>query len=132
MVEGESDCHTLWHHNINALVVPGATNWREDRDAQPLANYKRIYVVIEPDAGGEAVKKWIGNSAIRDSVLLVEVPGGDINQLHIDNPDNFKAQLRTALDSALPWTKHHAQQQGPDTYSGVGYLQRAGRVRKYP
>ncbi|MDA9982491.1 hypothetical protein N9H39_07090 [Gammaproteobacteria bacterium] len=111
LVEGESDCHSLWHHNINALGLPGASSWKEDRDAPHLANYKRIYVVIEPDAGGEAVLKWIENSAIRDRVWLVEVPGGDVSQLHIDDPDNFKAQLRTALKSAQLWTKHNAQQQ---------------------
>src|SRR5215217_164796 len=29
LVEGESDCHTLWHHEIPALGIPGATNWRD-------------------------------------------------------------------------------------------------------
>ena len=24
IVEGESDCHTLWHHGINAVGLPGA------------------------------------------------------------------------------------------------------------
>src|SRR5262249_24213714 len=33
LVEGESDCHTLWHHGIPAVGVPGASNWREERDA---------------------------------------------------------------------------------------------------
>ena len=26
IVEGESDCHTLWHHGINAVGLPGAAN----------------------------------------------------------------------------------------------------------
>ncbi len=30
LVEGESDCHTLWHHQIPALGVPGATSWRKE------------------------------------------------------------------------------------------------------
>ncbi|MDA9981523.1 hypothetical protein N9H39_02055 [Gammaproteobacteria bacterium] len=111
LVEGESDAQTLWHYELNSLAVPGASNWKEDRDAPHLANYKRIYAVIEPDAGGEAVKKWISSSAIQDRVLLVQVPGGNISQLHIDNPDNFKAQLRTALDSAQRFTDHHQKQQ---------------------
>ena len=33
LVEGESDSHTLWHHGIPALGLPGAGNWRESRDA---------------------------------------------------------------------------------------------------
>jgi putative DNA primase/helicase len=28
LVEGESDCHTLWYHGFPALGVPGASNWR--------------------------------------------------------------------------------------------------------
>lgn len=51
LVEGESDCHTLWHHGIPALGVPGAANWREDRDACHLDGIATIYVVIEPDQG---------------------------------------------------------------------------------
>ena len=30
LVEGESDCHTLWHHGIEALGIPGAANWKEE------------------------------------------------------------------------------------------------------
>ena len=30
LVEGESDCHTLWHHGIEALGTPGAANWKEE------------------------------------------------------------------------------------------------------
>ena len=66
LVEGESDCHTLWHHDINAVGLPGATNWREDRDAPHLADSERINVVIEPDQGGKAVLDWIKASSIRD------------------------------------------------------------------
>jgi putative DNA primase/helicase len=29
MVEGESDCHTLWFYEIPALGIPGASNWRD-------------------------------------------------------------------------------------------------------
>jgi putative DNA primase/helicase len=27
LVEGESDCHTLWYHEIPALGIPGASKW---------------------------------------------------------------------------------------------------------
>jgi hypothetical protein len=30
LVEGESDCHTLWGHEISALGLPSATRWREE------------------------------------------------------------------------------------------------------
>ena len=50
LVEGESDCLTLWFHEIPALGIPGAGNWREDRDAAHFDGIDTIYVVIEPDA----------------------------------------------------------------------------------
>lgn len=56
LVEGESDCHTLWHHGIEALVVPGASNWKAEWAAH-LEGVGKVYAVIEPDAGGEAFRE---------------------------------------------------------------------------
>ena len=59
LVEGESDVHTLLHHGIPAIGLPGATNWREDRDAKCFDGIETIYIVIEPDKGGDSVRKWL-------------------------------------------------------------------------
>ena len=74
LVEGESDCHTLWHHGIPAIGLPGAANWNEQRDAAHLDGIATIYVVIEPDNCGETVRRWLAASSIRDRVHLV-MPG---------------------------------------------------------
>ena len=66
IVEGESCAQTLWHHGIPAVGLPGAAHWREDRDRDQLEGIDRIFVVIEPDKGGEAVRDWLGGSAIRE------------------------------------------------------------------
>ena len=71
LVEGESDCHTLWHHDVQALGIPGANNWREVRDAPFLDGISTIYVVVEPDRGGESIKGWLATSSIRDRVRLI-------------------------------------------------------------
>jgi hypothetical protein len=42
LVKGESDCHTLWSCGIEAVGLPGAGNWKEDRDAPELASSERI------------------------------------------------------------------------------------------
>src|ERR1700730_6758204 len=78
LVEGESDCHTLWFHEIPALGIPGATNWREERDARYLDGIETIYVVVEPDRGGDAVRKWLSRSTILDECAseLARVGGG--------------------------------------------------------
>ena len=62
IVEGESDCHTLWFHGLNAVGLPGVGNWKEERDAAILADCPQILVVIEPDQGGETARKWLAKS----------------------------------------------------------------------
>ena len=103
LVEGESDCHTLWFHDVPALGIPGAGNWNEARDAAELVGIERIYVVVEPDAGGQAVQRWIERSAIRDRAFLVELgPFKDPSAMHCADPESFKTRLQEALARARP------------------------------
>ena len=76
IVEGESDCHTLWHHGIEALGVPGAGNWKEEW-VEHLEGVEKVYAVIEPDEGGEALReKLTASPALHDRLRLVEL--GDV------------------------------------------------------
>lgn len=104
LVEGESDCHTLWSHGIPAVGLPGATNWREDRDAQHFDGIEKIYAIVEPDRGGESVRKWLARSIIRARTRLVSLATKDPSALHIDNPDLFKPRWQVACLGALPWS----------------------------
>jgi hypothetical protein len=71
LVEGESDCHTLWCHEIPALGIPGASNWR-DEWATYLDGIEKVYVVIEPDQGGDTLReKLSGCEAIRERLYLL-------------------------------------------------------------
>jgi hypothetical protein len=105
LVEGESDCHTLWFHGIPALGVPGATNWREDRDAGHFDGIDTVYVVVEPDRGGEAVLGWLADSSIRNRAKLVRLPTKDPSALHLEGPDEFPRRWQEACDIAVPWTQ---------------------------
>ena len=104
LVEGESDCHTLWFHGIPALGIPGAANWREERDARHLDGIETIYVVVEPDRGGDAVRQWLSRSTIRHRAKLVSLPAKDPSALHLEGPTEFSQALagrvlgRGALD----------------------------------
>jgi hypothetical protein len=103
LVEGESDCHTLWLHGFPALGLPGAGNWKEERDVPLLAQQPTIYIVIEPDRGGDAVMKWVRCSAIapRVRVRVVRLKGAkDPSALHLSNPEGFRAAFQAALDQA--------------------------------
>ena len=95
LCEGESDCHTLWYHNIPALGLPGAGNWREDRDAKHLAGFDKIYVVIEPDRGGKTVQDWLSRSEIRERAYLVNLDRfKDPSGLYLDR---VTARIRTKM-----------------------------------
>ena len=107
--KGSSDCHTLWYHGIAALGVPGAANWREERDAQHLEGIETIYVVIEADRGGEAVRQWLSRSAIRHRVKLLSLPEKDPSAMHIQGPETFLGRWRIACLGAVPWTAVEAE-----------------------
>lgn len=109
LVEGESDCHTFWFHNIPALGVPGAANWREDRDAEHLDGIDTIYVVVEPDRGGDAVRNWLSRSTIRSRARLVTLSAKDPSALHLESPEEFKRRWQVACLGALPWVAAQAE-----------------------
>ena len=64
LVEGESCAQTLWYHEIPALGIPGANNWKDDRDASELEGISTVYVVIEPDRGGQTIIDRLGASML--------------------------------------------------------------------
>ncbi|MBM3302316.1 MAG: hypothetical protein FJY85_20485, partial [Deltaproteobacteria bacterium] len=106
VVEGESDCHTLWHCGIPALGLPGASIWREERDSVHLEGISRILVVAEPDMGGETVLNWISTSVIRDRVWIVSLGVfKDPSALYISDPQGFRANWEEKVKSAFPWAE---------------------------
>jgi Winged helix-turn-helix DNA-binding len=115
LVEGESDCHTLWSCGVEAAGLPGASNWREERDASELASYARIYVVIEPDGGGEAVQRWLERSAIRERAWLLDLaPFKDPSALYLDDPERFSERWQAAIEKAVSWTAQADARQQQD------------------
>lgn len=108
-VEGESDCHTLWSQGVPALGIPGAANWREDRDTAHLEGIDTVFMVIEPDRGGETILKRLAASSIRDRVRLVRLdPHKDPSALYLADPAQFREHFRAALDAATPWRDYEA------------------------
>lgn len=104
LVEGESDAQTALYHGIPAIGLPGAGNWKEDRDAEKFDGFERIDIIIEPDSGGEAVKRWLASSSIRDRAYLVSLaPYKDLSDLHLHS-DDFARDWADALANAQPWT----------------------------
>jgi hypothetical protein len=109
LVEGESDCHTLWFHEIPALGIPGASNWRDGWTAY-LEGIEKIYAIIEPDQGGDTLReKLIGCEAIRERLHILELrEHKDPSVLHLADPDRFREQFEAALEDAEPWIERAA------------------------
>jgi hypothetical protein len=106
LVEGESDCHTLWFYEIPALGIPGASNWR-DEWATYLDGIEKVYAVIEPDQGGDTLReKLTGCEAIRERLHLLELgEHKDPSVLHLADPDMFRERFEVALEDAKPWVE---------------------------
>src|SRR5215203_306911 len=103
LAEGESDCHTLWFHEIPALGIPGASTWR-DGWAAYLEGIEKIYAVIEPDHGGETLReKLTGCETFRGRLHLLELgEHKDPSALHLADLDGFKERFEVALKDAKP------------------------------
>lgn len=106
--EGESDTLTLWMHKLPALGLPGANSWR-DEWAEDLCPFAKIFVVVEPDRGGETVLRKFSVSDIRDRVYVVRLTGAkDPSELYLKNRGRFADLFQAALDKAEPWSEKHA------------------------
>src|SRR6266404_6280187 len=117
IVEGESDCWTLWYHHFPALGLPGVEMVSALKEAY-LADIERVYIMQEPDAAGARfVKhlqqrlqtwKWPGKVYV---ISLVDAK--DPNELHKKHWKGFKAAFQQALDGAEPLVGEHAQPAPP-------------------
>jgi hypothetical protein len=106
LVEGESDCHSLWFYEVPALGIPGANIWKEVWAAH-LDGIEKIYAVIEPDQGGGTLREKLTKcEAIRERLYLVELGGHkDPSALHLAGPGRFRERLEAYLEHAKPWVE---------------------------
>jgi hypothetical protein len=103
LVEGESDCHTLWLHGFHAIGVPGASNWSEKRDAAALSGVAAIYVVDERDEAAESLLSTLKASDVLGRVRVVTLDGAkDPSDLYLNKPAAFRERFEAALKEAKP------------------------------
>jgi hypothetical protein len=104
LVEGASDSHTLWFHDIPAAGLPSAATPWDERWTSLLDDIPTIYVLLEPDQGGIAVRRWLATASIRHRVRLVRLDGPkDVSDLHVQDPAGFRVAWQTAVDRATSW-----------------------------
>lgn len=131
IVEGESDCWTLWSHGLPALGVPGATNTgllRWDALRRYANKHGHVYVVQENDAAGAEFARRVAEQIAAEceraytdyhyedvqhipvSVLTLPAHVKDANDLHRSDPDGFAtawaALTAQATEPTRPGTRN--------------------------
>jgi len=100
LVEGESDAQTLWHYDLPALGIPGASTWKAEW-AEYLDGLT-IYVWQEPGQGGDTFVGKIGESLPDAHVIVAPEGRKDVSECHIQG-DDVPALLDTLMTKARRW-----------------------------
>ena len=113
LVEGESDCWTLWYQGFPALGIPGA-EMTGVLEASMLSGIDRLYLIQEPDQGGTTfvshLTKRLTEWRWSGKVFVVRLCGAkDPNELYMQDRAGFRAAFQQALEQAEPMCLHQAQ-----------------------
>src|SRR5258708_17587659 len=108
LVEGESDCWTLWYQGFPALGLPGA-EMAGLLKASMLSGIDRLYLVQEPDSSGTAFVSHL-------TKRLPERPwpgkASGVRLSGAKDPDELYKQDRKGFRQALQHTLEHAEPLG--------------------
>lgn len=105
IVEGESDCWTLWQHKFPALGVPGAklTSCIKPEHLEGIA---RVYIMQESDQAGQKftgdLHKHLQSIGYKGTQYVLTLDAKDPNELHKRDINTFKAAFQLAIDQAKP------------------------------
>ncbi|MBM3943369.1 MAG: hypothetical protein FJ316_10705 [SAR202 cluster bacterium] len=107
LVEGPSDCWTLWLHRIPALGLPGASTWKEQYG--PLLQGLTHYLWHEADGGGDGLVKAV--SLDLPQVRIIEAPTGvkDPSELYLQAGQEFQERFQALLSAARPASELRAE-----------------------
>src|SRR5260221_8082980 len=110
LVEGESDCWTLWYQGFPALGLPGA-EMAGVLEEPTLLGIDRLYIIQEPDAGGTTFVKALTNRLKQwqwqGKAFVVHLPGTkDPSDLYTQDRKGFRAAFQEALEHAEPLVFH--------------------------
>ncbi|NUM33455.1 MAG: hypothetical protein HUU50_02835 [Candidatus Brocadiae bacterium] len=105
LVEGESDCWTLWYHGYPALGLPGADMAKKIALGH-VAGIKKIYIIKEPDKGGETfvhgIRRRLEYIGYKGIAFVIEMQGvKDPNEMH-QRSRHFKEDFQKLIEQAKP------------------------------
>jgi hypothetical protein len=107
IVNGESDCWTLWYHAFPALGIPGS-NMTKKLQAEHLQGIETVYLVDDPEDGRRefvsCVTKQLEAHGWKGKTLIVKLPDSarDPNALHQLSHDSFQSKFQQAMGEAQP------------------------------
>ncbi|MHC4506058.1 MAG: hypothetical protein ACYTFI_22415, partial [Planctomycetota bacterium] len=133
LVEGESDCHTLWSYDVPALGIPGSGNWRHEW-SEYLDGLATVYAVVEPDDGGEKLAESLGAAPFADRLRLVRIEGAkDPSELHLKTCEEggFANAWAGALEAAAPAAeaiRQAREERAADAWEGCRDLATVPRI----
>lgn len=97
LVEGESDAQTLWYYGVQALGVPGASNFKEEY-AELLDRFETIYIQHEEDIGAETfvgtILRYVDNSKCK-IISCKRFGCKDVSQLHMKDKFDLNEYLKS-------------------------------------
>ncbi len=122
LVEGESDCWTLWLHGIDALGIPGAETVAKTLEDRHLQGVERLLVVQETDQSGESfvlnVRTRLGQLGWKGCLGIVRCDGlKDVSALYMDDPERFRERWVACTSKAEP-----AEVTGQSSVSGASIV----------
>lgn len=106
LVEGETDTATAWLNGFPALGLPGASTWKASYTG--MVEAVEVYVVREPDIGGDTLAPLVGETLPRAKVIDFAPEIKDINGLWLSvdgDRGRFRAELEKAMVAATPITE---------------------------
>lgn len=126
LVEGESDAQSLWFYGIDALGIPGATNWKKDFK-QYLEGYQ-VYIWQESDEGGQIFVDAVAKDL--PDAFVITPPAGrkDVSECHLWG-DDISSLITELKQAAIPYKTILAEKQKSDALAAAG---KAGSLLKCP
>jgi hypothetical protein len=108
MVEGASDCWTLWLQDIPAIGIPSKTGWRSGY-AEYFKRFQNVYLWQEPDA--IKLPGIIGLDIPGLKVLKPDDGFKDISEAHIKGLD-VKEIVQGMIEQAIPYEPEPKEENG--------------------
>lgn len=110
IVEGESDCHTLWQRGYDEVIgAPGSNTFKREW-AQYIPTDRPVYFLREPGMSGDQFASTLSKRLAEASwqgklfeVTLHEQGVKDPSELHKKDPSRFDTILESAIQTARPF-----------------------------